>query len=70
MAFRRHFPSLAVGSAQRRCVRFVLSPPLILKKNQTRLLELKADVRASRSRTIQLIIEEPGDIEAERANLR
>ena len=51
-------------------MRFVLSPPLILKKNQTRLLELKADVRASRSRTIQLIIEEPGDIEAERANLR
>ena len=46
-------------------VRLEFMPPLLLKKNQTRLLNLRADVRASRSRTVQLIIEEPGDLESE-----
>lgn len=51
-------------------VRFVLDPPLLLKKNQKRLLELQADVLASRRRTLQLIIEQPSDIESEPAHLR
>ncbi|PIR52842.1 hypothetical protein COU76_04310 [Candidatus Peregrinibacteria bacterium CG10_big_fil_rev_8_21_14_0_10_49_10] len=51
-------------------IRFILDPPLLLQKNQTRLLELKADVRASRSHTINLLIEEPSDVESEKASLR
>jgi len=46
-------------------VRFVLNPALLLKKNQKRLFQIQADVRASRKRTIKLLIEEPSDIEAE-----
>ena len=51
-------------------VRLVLDPPLRLEKNQKRLLELQADVRASRSKTLRLIIEQPSDIEAEPARAR
>jgi hypothetical protein len=51
-------------------VRLVLDPPLVLKKNQKRLLELQADVRAGRRKTLRLIIEEPSDIEAEPARVR
>ena len=46
-------------------VRLVFNPPLLLKKNKKRLLSLRADVRASRRKTIRFIIEEPGDIQAE-----
>lgn len=41
------------------------TPPLLLSKNQTLKFSVRADVRASRSRTIQLLIEEPSDITAE-----
>ncbi len=42
-------------------------PPLLLKRNAQRLLELRADVRAGRRKTIELILQEPGDLEAVRA---
>jgi hypothetical protein len=44
--------------------RFVLDPAFLLEKNQTRLVTVRADIRASKRRTIRLIIEEPSDIEA------
>jgi hypothetical protein len=47
-------------------LRFELDPPLSLSRNQEKLLTVKADVRASVKRTIQLIIDEPSDIEAMR----
>jgi len=46
-------------------VRLEFDPPLILRKNQDRLMTLRGSVRASRSRTLKFIIEEPSDIEAE-----
>ncbi len=45
-------------------VRLVFETPLILRKNDTQAFTLRADIRASRRRTIQFVIEEPGDIEA------
>lgn len=45
-------------------VRLEFTPPLLLQKNQQRLLTVQADVRASRSRTLQFRIQEPSDIEA------
>jgi hypothetical protein len=45
-------------------VRFEFDPPLLLERNQTRLLNVIADIRASRRRTIQLEVEESSDIEA------
>lgn len=43
---------------------FVFDPPLLLEKNQTRSFVLKADVRASKRKTIRFVIEEPADITA------
>ncbi|MBT3293052.1 hypothetical protein HN512_01220 [Candidatus Peregrinibacteria bacterium] len=40
----------------------IFDPPFILNKNQERLFSVRADVMAKRSRTVQLIIEEPSDI--------
>ena len=45
-------------------VRIVLDPPLLIRRNESRLLYLRADIRASRRRTVQLRIESPGDVEA------
>ena len=45
-------------------VRVVLYPPLILHRNEVRQVQLLADVRASRRRTVKLQIQEPADIEA------
>lgn len=45
-------------------VRLEFNPPFALPKNHTLKFGLRADVRASRSRTIQFVIEEPADIEA------
>ncbi len=45
-------------------VRVVLDPPLILTRNGIRQVQLLADIRASRRKTVRLIIQEPGDIEA------
>lgn len=44
---------------------FTFDPPLQISKNQKLKFGLRADVRASRSRTIQLVIEEPSDIISE-----
>lgn len=46
-------------------VRVELQPPLLLKRNEVRLVQLLGDVRASRRKTVRLIIQEPGDMEAE-----
>ncbi len=45
-------------------IRLTFSEPLFLQHNSTMLVELVGDVRASRSRTISFIIEEPSDVEA------
>lgn len=45
-------------------VRLQFTPPLRLQKNQQRLFNIRADVHASRSRTLQIVIEEPSDIES------
>ncbi len=46
-------------------VRIVFDPPLIIRKNHERLMTLRADIRASRRRTIKFVVDEPADIEAE-----
>jgi len=45
-------------------VRITFDPPLLLKKNQERLMTFRASIRASRRRTIKFLIEEASDIEA------
>jgi len=50
--------------------RITLTPPLLLRRNQSVLLQLRADVRASRTRTIDFVIEEPSDIEMEETGRR
>ncbi|MBU2213676.1 hypothetical protein KKC44_03375 [Patescibacteria group bacterium] len=45
-------------------VRLEFDPPLILRKNQDRLMILRASVLASRSKTIQFVIQEPSDVES------
>lgn len=45
-------------------VRIVLDPPMILRRNEVRVVQLKGDVRASSRRTVGFIIQEPGDVEA------
>lgn len=47
-------------------VHMQLSSPFMLSSNQKKLLTIKADVRSSIRKTIELIIEEPSDIEAVR----
>ncbi len=46
-------------------IRIELQPPLVLRRNEVRLVQLLGDVRASRRKTVRLIIQEPSDIEAE-----
>lgn len=46
-------------------VRVELQPPLSLRMNETRLIQLLGDVRASRRKTVRLLLQEPGDVEAE-----
>ncbi len=45
-------------------VRLALDPPLTLRGNDVRVLELRGDIRASRKKTIRWAIEEPSDIES------
>lgn len=45
-------------------VTLFFDPPVRLEKNQKLQFSVRADVRASRSRTIQFIVEEPSDIVA------
>lgn len=46
-----------------RTIHIVLTHPLVLQRNQSRLLQLRANVRASRTHTIQLTLDEPSDAE-------
>jgi hypothetical protein len=46
-------------------IRIELQPPLIIKRNEVRLVNLKGDVRASRRKTVRLLIQETSDLEAE-----
>ena len=46
-------------------VRLEFDPPMILNKNQERLMILRANVLASSRKTIQFVIQEPSDIESE-----
>jgi hypothetical protein len=46
---------------------FVFDPPLLLEHGNVYLIEVRADVRASRRRTIRLLVEEPEDVEAREA---
>lgn len=56
--------SATVPSLDADRVRVVLDPPLILRRNEVRLVQLLADIRASRRRTVRFLIQEPGDVEA------
>ncbi|TSC78634.1 MAG: hypothetical protein G01um101425_1036 [Candidatus Peregrinibacteria bacterium Gr01-1014_25] len=45
-------------------VLLTFQPPLLIGRNEERLMKLTADVRASKRRTIRFLVEEPGDIVA------
>lgn len=51
-------------------VRLALDPPLILENNQSVILFLRADIYASRRRTVSFRIKEPADIEANVLRIR
>lgn len=46
-------------------VRLELSPPLLIHRNEVRLIQLLGDIRASRRKTVELRIQEPADIEVD-----
>ncbi len=54
-----------VPSMQADSVSFTLTEPLVFDGSDTYLLSVRADVRASRRRTIDFEVEEPSDIEAQ-----
>jgi hypothetical protein len=56
--------SAVIPQLQGRTARITLDPGLLLEGRDAKLIELHADVRASRKRTIRWSIEEPSDIEA------
>lgn len=62
--FRNRRISTLAKSLNGDTVRLEFDPPFRLEKNQKLKFGLRADVRASRSRTIQFIIEEESDLEA------
>ena len=45
-------------------VRLSFDPPFLLRRNEERLVELRADVLASRRKTIRIVLEEESDVEA------
>ncbi len=49
---------------QGRIVRLEFSPPFLLRAHEKTVLNLIADIRAGRRRTVDFVIEEPGDLEA------
>ncbi len=63
-ASRRQLGSSIIEKMDGALARFHFDMPLLLEKNSSLILELRADVRASRTKTIQFEIEEPSDIEA------
>ena len=56
-----------VASLTNDTVTFGLDTPVMLRKNDSIVLVVKADVLASRTRTIRLIVEEPADLRADPA---
>lgn len=56
--------SEAIPALQGRYARITFDPGLLLEGRDTKLIELRADVRASRKRTIRWELEETADIEA------
>jgi hypothetical protein len=48
-------------------VRLIFSTPFVLEKNETHVLTLSGNVTASRRRTIDFTVSEPGDIETREA---
>lgn len=51
-------------------VRLEFVEPFVLGRNQSRMLQLRADVRASSKRTLRFHVEEPSDVEARPARYR
>jgi hypothetical protein len=58
-----HLTQTALSLSEDR-VRFVFDPPFVMEQNGRAILNVHADIRASRSQTIRMLIEEPSDIEA------
>ncbi len=54
--------SATVPSLDGDSVRLVVDPPLLIRRNEVRLLQVRADIRASRRKTVILTVEEPSDI--------
>lgn len=55
--------SPTVPSLQGDRVMIVLDPPLLLRRSESRVVQLLGDVRASRRRTVRLIIQEASDVD-------
>lgn len=55
--------SAPLQAMSNRTARIVLSPPLTLASHETKFVQLRADIRASRSHTIRWMIDQPSDIE-------
>jgi|APSaa5957512535_1039671.scaffolds.fasta_scaffold00544_26 hypothetical protein len=64
IGFRNRRISTLVPQLNGDTARIEFDPPFLLRKNQKLKFGLHADVNASRSRTIQFVIEEEGDLEA------
>lgn len=62
--------SEVIPEMQGRAIRIGFDPGLLLQGRDTKLIELRGDVRASRRRTIRLAIEEESDIEAMEVRIR
>ena len=43
-------------------VDLLCEPPFLVRRNEVRILNLIADIRASRRRTVRFLIDEPSDI--------
>ncbi len=56
--------SAVTASLEDDLLRVTFDPALLLQKNASKLLTIRGDVTASRKRTIDLTLKEPGDIEA------
>lgn len=64
IGFRNRRISTLVPQLDGDTARIQFDPPFLLKKNQRLTFGLHADINAGRSRTIQFVIEETGDLEA------
>ncbi len=64
IGFRNRRISTLIPQMRGDTVRIEFDPPFFLKKNHKLKFSLRADVRASRSHTIQFVVEEPADVEA------